>query len=197
MPELKGSRTEANLAAAFAGESQASIKYAYYAAQARKEGHIEVSDIFSETAANEHAHGKIWFKLLHDGQVPGTEVNLMDAAQSEHYERSEMYIGFAREAEEEGFTHIAALFRMVAQIEHRHELRFLGFHTDLEEDALYQKERDISWICGASAVMSVSAKMLPKSARSAHTRRAFSARQTSRPRPPGIDLSSIPHYNAS
>ena len=116
MPELKGSRTEANLAAAFAGESQASIKYAYYAAQARKEGHIEVSDIFSETAANEHAHGKIWFKLLHDGQVPGTEVNLMDAAQSEHYERSEMYVGFAREAEEEGFTHIAALFRMVAQI---------------------------------------------------------------------------------
>lgn len=147
MPELKGSRTEANLAAAFAGESQASIKYAYYAAQARKEGHIEVSDIFSETAANEHAHGKIWFKLLHDGQVPGTEVNLMDAAQSEHYERSEMYVGFAREAEEEGFTHIAALFRMVAQIEHRHELRFLGFHTDLEEDALYQKETDISWIC--------------------------------------------------
>ncbi len=147
MSTLKGSRTEANLAIAFAGEAQAATKYSYYASQARQEGHIEISNIFSETAANEHAHGKIWFKLLHNNEIPQTKTNLIDAAEGEHYERAEMYLNFAKEADEEGFTSIAALFRMVAQIEHRHELRFLGVHSDVENQALYQNESEVYWIC--------------------------------------------------
>ena len=121
--ELKGSKTEANLMAAFAGESQARNKYTYYASKARKEGYNQIADIFEETANNEKEHAKIWFKLLHEGDVPDTMTNLKDAAAGENYEWTDMYAGMAKTAREEGFTKIAALFEMVAKIEKEHEER--------------------------------------------------------------------------
>ena len=115
--ELKGSRTEANLMTAFAGESQARNKYTYYASKAKKDGYVQIAQIFEETANNEKEHAKIWFKLLHDGWIPTTIENLKDAAEGENYEWTEMYAEFAVVAKEEGFDHIAALFEMVAKIE--------------------------------------------------------------------------------
>ena len=117
MSNLKGTKTEANLQAAFAGESQARNKYTYYAAAAKKEGLNQIAALFEETANNEKEHAKIWFKLLHDGEVPGTEDNLLDAATGENYEWTDMYDTFAKEAEEEGFTELACKFRGVAAIE--------------------------------------------------------------------------------
>ena len=115
--ELKGSKTEANLMAAFAGESQARNKYTYYASQARKDGYVQIANIFEETAANEKEHAKMWFKLLHGGSIPGTAENLEDAAAGENYEWTDMYAGFAKEAREEGFDHIAFLFEEVGRLE--------------------------------------------------------------------------------
>ncbi|MCL2030297.1 MAG: rubrerythrin family protein, partial [Oscillospiraceae bacterium] len=120
MAELKGTRTEANLQAAFAGESQARNKYTYYASRAKKDGFEQIAAFFTETADNEKEHAKIWFKLLHGGGVPGTAENLEDAAGGEHYEWTDMYPAFAAEARAEGFTQIAALFEMVAEIEKSH-----------------------------------------------------------------------------
>ena len=117
--ELKGSKTEQNLMAAFAGESQARNKYSYYASKAKKEGYVQIANIFEETAANEKEHAKLWFKLLHDGQVPGTIENLKDAAEGENYEWTDMYATFAKEAKEEGFHRIACLFDAVAKIKER------------------------------------------------------------------------------
>ena len=122
--ELKGSRTEQNLQAAFAGESQERNKYTYYASKARKEGYNQIADLFEETANNEKEHAKIWFKLLHDGEVPTTSVNLLDAAEGENYEWTDMYAEFARVAKEEGFTRIAFLFEKVGEIEKHHEERY-------------------------------------------------------------------------
>ena len=115
--ELKGSKTEANLLAAFSGESQARNKYTYYASQAKKEGYEQIADIFLETADNEKEHAKLWFKALHDGTVPKTVENLKDAAAGENYEHTIMYADFAKEAREEGFTEIADLFEAVGEIE--------------------------------------------------------------------------------
>ena len=123
--ELKGSRTEANLMAAFAGESQARNKYTYYASKARKDGYEQIADLFLETAENEREHAKIWFKLLHGGQIPSTEENLADAAAGENFEWTDMYAGFAKVAREEGFEHIAYLFDAVGAIEKSHEERYL------------------------------------------------------------------------
>ncbi|MBQ9966758.1 MAG: rubrerythrin family protein, partial [Clostridia bacterium] len=114
---LKGTKTEANLEIAFAGESQARNKYTYYASQAKKDGYEQIAAIFTETADNEKEHAKMWFKLLHDGKIPGTLENLKDAAAGENYEWTDMYATFAKEADEEGFTEIAAKFRAVAKIE--------------------------------------------------------------------------------
>ena len=111
--EFKGSRTEANLMAAFAGESQARNKYTYYAAQARKDGYMQIANIFQETADNEKEHAELWFKQLHGGNIPGTADNLADAAAGEHYEWTTMYADFAKVAREEGFTAIAATFELV------------------------------------------------------------------------------------
>ena len=111
--QLKGSRTEANLMAAFAGETQAHTKYSYYSEKAKKDGYQQIADIFEETSNNEEAHAKIWFKLLHDGGVPGTMANLLDAAAGENYEWTDMYATFAKEARDEGFTTIALLFEKV------------------------------------------------------------------------------------
>lgn len=122
--ELKGSKTEANLMEAFAGESQARNKYTYYASQAKKDGYVQISKIFEETANNEKEHAKIWFKLLHGGSIGNTLDNLEDAAQGENYEWTDMYARFAKEAREEGFDDIALLFENVAKIEKEHEERY-------------------------------------------------------------------------
>ena len=144
---LKGSRTEANLMAAFAGESQARNKYTYYASKAKKEGYNEIAAVFEETANNEKEHAKIWFKLLHDGEVPGTLTNLADAAAGENYEWTDMYAGFAATAKEEGFDRIAALFTMVGDIEKEHEARYREVAKLLEEGKLFARETEQVWIC--------------------------------------------------
>ena len=143
--ELKGSRTEANLMAAFAGESQARNKYTYYASKAKKDGYVQIAKIFEETADNEKEHAKIWFKLLHGGEMPETTANLADAAAGENYEWTDMYAGFAKEADEEGFTQIAALFRMVAKIEKEHEERYRKLLANIEGDVVFSKDHDVIW----------------------------------------------------
>ena len=146
MKELKGTKTEANLQAAFAGESQARNKYTYYASKAKKEGYNQISAIFEETANNEKEHAKIWFKLLHDG-MPDTAANLVDAAEGESYEWTEMYPTFAKEADEEGFTEIARLFRAVADIEKEHEERYKKLAANLAENKVFAREEQQVWIC--------------------------------------------------
>ena len=144
--ELKGSRTEANLMAAFAGESQARNKYTYYASKAKKEGYVQIASIFEETAANEKEHAKIWFKLLHDG-VPGTLDNLRDAADGENFEWTDMYAKFAAEAREEGFDHIAYLFGEVGKIEKEHEERYRKLIANIEGGLVFSREGDCIWQC--------------------------------------------------
>ena len=145
--ELKGSKTEANLMTAFAGESQARNKYSYYASKAKKDGYVQIAQIFEETANNEKEHAKIWFKLLHDGAVPSTVVNLKDAAAGENYEWTEMYAQFAKEAKEEGFDNIAALFEMVGKIEKEHEERYKKLLENIEGGIVFSKDNDTIWIC--------------------------------------------------
>ena len=145
--ELKGSRTEANLMSAFAGESQARNKYTYYASKAKKDGYVQIAQIFEETANNEKEHAKIWFKLLHDGGVPSTIENLKDAAAGENYEWTEMYAEFAVVAKEEGFDHIAALFEMVAKIEKDHEERYKKLLANIEGGLVFSRDGDMMWIC--------------------------------------------------
>ena len=147
MKELKGTRTEANLMAAFAGESQARNKYTYYASKAKKDGYEQIAALFLETAENEKEHAKIWFKLLHNGAVPSTIENLEDAAAGENYEWTDMYAGFAKEAKEEGFDHIAALFEMVAKIEKEHEERYLKLLANVKDGVVFSKDGDVIWKC--------------------------------------------------
>ncbi len=144
---LKGTKTEKNLMDAFSGESQARNKYTYYASKARKEGYIQIANIFEETANNEKEHAKIWFKLLHGGDIGTTSDNLVDAAKGEHYEWEEMYANMAKEAEEEGFTDIARLFRAVAAIEKRHEERYLTLLQNIEQNKVFKREEKVFWIC--------------------------------------------------
>lgn len=145
--ELKGSKTEANLMAAFAGESQARNKYTYYASKARKEGYNQIADIFEETANNEKEHAKIWFKLLHEGEVSDTMTNLKDAAEGENYEWTDMYAGMAKTAHEEGFTKIAELFELVAKIEKEHEERYLKLLKNIEQGIVFSRDGDMMWKC--------------------------------------------------
>jgi rubrerythrin len=145
--DLKGSKTEANLQAAFAGESQAHTKYQYYASKAKKDGYVQISNIFLETAKNEKEHAKLWFKYLHDGDVPDTLTNLNDAADGENYEWTDMYDEFAKVADEEGFTEIAAKFRMVGAIEKHHEERYRKLIGNVEEGIVFSREGDRTWIC--------------------------------------------------
>lgn len=145
--ELKGSRTEANLMAAFAGESQARNKYTYYASKARKEGYEQIAAIFQETADNEKEHAKIWFKLLHGGGIPGTLANLEDAAAGEHYEWTDMYAGFAKTAKEEGFDQIATLFELVAKVEREHEERYRRLLKNVENGLVFSRDGDMVWVC--------------------------------------------------
>ena len=145
--ELKGSKTAANLAAAFAGESQARNKYTHYASKAKKDGFEQIAAIFAETADNEKEHAKIWFKLLHDGEIPTTLENLKDAAAGENYEWTDMYRTFAEEAREEGFAKIAALFEMVGAIEKEHEERYRKLLQIIEDEVVFSKDVDVIWQC--------------------------------------------------
>ncbi len=143
---LKGSKTEANLMTAFAGEAQACVKYQYYASKAKKDGYVQIADIFEETSRNEKEHAKLWFKLLHDG-MPDTPANLYDAAAGENYEWTDMYASFAREAREEGFTAIANLFDGVGKIEKEHEDRYRKLIANLEGGLVFSREQDCIWQC--------------------------------------------------
>ena len=145
--ELKGSRTEANLMAAFAGESQARNKYTYYASKAKKEGYEQIAAIFEETANNEKEHAKLWFKELHGGDIPTTAENLLDAAEGENYEWTDMYAEFARVAHEEGFERIAFLFEGVAAIEKEHEERYRKLLKNVEDKLVFSKDGEAIWIC--------------------------------------------------
>ena len=144
--ELKGSKTEANLQAAFAGESMARNKYTYYASKAKKEGYNIIAAKFEETANNEKEHAKIWFKLLHEG-MPSTIENLKDAAAGERYEWTDMYDTMAKEADEEGFKKIAGLFRAVAKIEKSHEERYNALLTALETGKVFERPTKVIWEC--------------------------------------------------
>lgn len=143
---LKGSKTEKNLMAAFAGESEARNKYSYYASKAKKDGYVQIGKIFEETAANEKEHAKIWFKLLKDG-IGATVDNLADAASGENYEWTEMYPTFAKEAREEGFEHIAYLFEQVAKIEKEHEERYKKLLENIEGGLVFSRDEEMIWQC--------------------------------------------------
>ena len=145
--ELRGSKTEQNLKTAFAGESEARNKYTYYASQAKKDGYVQISKIFEETANNEKEHAKIWFKLLHDGAVPDTIKNLEDAADGENYEWTDMYARFAKEAQEEGFDTIAALFTLVGKIEKEHEERYRKLLAAVKDGTVFEKKEKVVWEC--------------------------------------------------
>lgn len=146
MAQLKGTKTEANLMAAFAGESQARNKYTYYASRAKKDGYEQIAALFLETANNEKEHAKMWFKLLHDG-IGDTAANLADAAAGENYEWTDMYATFAKEAKEEGFDHIAFLFEKVAEIEKEHEKRYLALLKNVKEKLVFSRDEECIWQC--------------------------------------------------
>lgn len=145
--QLKGSKTEANLMAAFAGESQARNKYTYYASKAKKEGLEQIAAFFIETADNEKEHAKMWFKALHGDTVPSTTENLKDAADGENYEWTDMYASFAKTAKEEGFTKLAAQFEMVAAIEKTHEERYRKLLENLESGKVFTRSGKQVWVC--------------------------------------------------
>ena len=144
--ELKGSKTETNLLAAFAGESEARNKYTYFASKAKKDGYVQIASIFEETAENEKEHAKLWFKLLKGG-IGSTLDNLKEAANGENYEWTDMYVKFAKEAKEEGFDKIAELFEGVAAIEKEHEERYRKLIANIEGDAVFSKDGDVVWQC--------------------------------------------------
>ena len=146
MADLKGTKTEANLRAAFAGESEARNKYTYFASKAKKDGYVQIAKLFEETADNEKEHAKIWFKLLHDG-IGSTEANLKEAAEGENYEWTDMYANFAKDAREEGFDYIADLYESVAAIEKEHEERYRKLLANIEGDLVFSKEGDVIWQC--------------------------------------------------
>jgi len=145
--DLKGTKTEKNLMEAFAGESQARNKYTFYASKARKEGYEQIAQIFEETAGNEKEHAKIWFKLLHDGGIPTTAINLEEAANGENYEWTDMYDKMAKEAKEEGFAHIAYLFEAVGKIEKEHEERYKTLLEKVKGDLVFSRDGDAIWKC--------------------------------------------------
>lgn len=145
--DLKGSQTEKNLATAFAGESQASVKYQYYASQAKKDGYVQIQNIFTETSGNEKEHAKLWFKALHGGAIPTTMDNLADAAGGEHYEWTEMYAEFAKTARDEGFTDLAELFDGVAGVEKEHEARYRKLMENIEKGEVFKRDDVVVWKC--------------------------------------------------
>ncbi|MDR2558467.1 MAG: rubrerythrin family protein [Oscillospiraceae bacterium] len=147
MANLKGTKTEKNLMEAFSGESQARNKYTYYAGKARKEGYEQIAALFEETALNEKEHAKIWFKLLHGGDIPSTAENLKAAASGENEEWTNMYKRMAAEAKEEGFSDIASLFEKVGAIEKEHEERYLALLKSIETNTVFKRNEKSVWIC--------------------------------------------------
>ena len=147
MKELKGTKTEQNLKTAFAGESEATNKYTYFASKAKKDGYVQIVSIFEETAANEREHAKIWYKLLNGGAVGSTAENLVEAANGENYEWTDMYAKFAKEAKEEGFDEIAFLFEGVAAIEKEHEARYRKLLANIQEGLVFSRDGDMIWQC--------------------------------------------------
>lgn len=147
LKELKGTKTEKNLQEAFAGESMATNKYSYFASAAKKEGYLQIADLFTETSLNERMHAKQWFKFLHEGDVPVTTANLKAAAEGENYEWTDMYVRMAAEAREEGFTQIAAKFDLVAAIEKSHEARYLKLLENVETGIVFSRDGDTIWQC--------------------------------------------------
>ncbi|MBR3902351.1 MAG: rubrerythrin family protein [Akkermansia sp.] len=145
---LEGTKTAKNLAIAFAGESQAHTKYLYYASKAKKDGYVQISELFEETARNEKEHAKLWFKALHNGGIPSTVENLKDAADGENYEWSDMYATFAKEAREEGFEELAVLFDGVAAVEKHHEERYRKLLANIEGGLVFSRDGDQIWQCG-------------------------------------------------
>lgn len=146
MSDLKGTKTEKNLLAAFAGESQARVKYDFYAKQAQKDGYQQIGDFFTETSNNEAQHAKIWFKLLHNG-IPSTTDNLLDCVTGENYEWTSMYADFAKDAKEEGFDDIARLFEGVGRIEKHHEERYQKLYDNIKNGSVFEKAEEKTWIC--------------------------------------------------
>ena len=162
--DFESSQTKNNLEFAFAGESQATNKYAYFASKAKKEGYVQISNIFTETSGNEREHAKIWFKYLHGGEVPGTLDNLLAAAAGENEEWTSMYAGFAETAKEEGFTEIAAKFKMVGAIEKAHEERYRKLAAQVEAGEVFTREGVKVWKCincGHLHVGATAPKMCP------------------------------------
>ena len=147
MKELKGTKTEANLRTAFAGESEARNKYTYFASKAKKDGYVQIAAIFEETASNENEHAKMWYKLLNGGAIGSTVDYLAEAANGENYEWTDMYAGFAKEAKEEGFDEIAFLFEEVAKIEKEHEERYRKLLANIQGDLVFSRDGDVIWQC--------------------------------------------------
>jgi len=162
--EFKGSKTEKNLLAAFAGESQAHTKYLYYASAARKAGYEQIGALFEETALNEKEHAKLWFKELHGGAIPETMENLQDCVNGEHYEWTDMYKTMAEEALKEGFPRIAALFRGIAKIEEEHEKRYQKLLDNMKAERVFIREDVVMWkcrVCGHIHIGKVAPKVCP------------------------------------
>ena len=147
MKSIQGTKTEQNLLKAFAGESQARNRYTLFAQKAKEEGYEQIANIFLETARNEMEHAKLWFKLLHEGEIADTMTNLKDAAAGENDEWTDMYATFAQTAREEGFNRVAALFDMVGKIEKHHEERYLQLLKNIEEGQVFEREEEVAWIC--------------------------------------------------
>jgi len=173
MANLKGSETEKNLAAAFAGESQAHTKYQYFASKAEKEGYQQIGAIFRETALNEKEHAKIWFKLLHGDNVPSTVENLKAAAEGENFEWTNMYADFAKTAKKEGFNEIAALFEMVGKIEKEHEERYRKLLGNIEKQIVFSRDGEQIWQCSNCGHICVGKKAPEKCPVCAHPQSYF------------------------
>ena len=148
MKSIQGTKTERNLMEAFAGESMARNKYTYFASKAKKDGYVQIAELFEATANNEKEHAKMWFKLLEGGKIQDTATNLLHAAQGENFEWTDMYARMADEADEEGFAEIAAKFRMVGAIEKTHEERYRKLLTNVENGLVFSREGDMIWECG-------------------------------------------------
>jgi len=174
--ELKGSKTEKNLMAAFSGESEARNKYTYFASVAKKEGYEQISAIFLDTANNEKEHAKMWFKLL--GGLGNTAENLKSAAAGENYEWTDMYATFAKEAEEEGFKEIAAKFRMVIEIEKSHEERYLKLLNNVEMQKVFEKAEETMWECRNCGHLVIGKKAPQVCPVCAHPQSFFEVRKT-------------------
>ena len=161
MKELKGTKTEQNLKEAFAGESMARNKYTYFASKAKKDGYVQIASIFEETAANEKEHAKMWYKYLNGGSVSDTKANLVDAANGENFEWTDMYARMAKEAREEGFDEIAEKFEQVGAIEKHHEERYRKLLKNIEDAVVFSREGDVIWQC-ANCGHIVIGKMAPE-----------------------------------